>query len=164
MLVIVTCFYLLGYRPITARQRQMTEKINQSQRDLMASRLQTRILPDVAGEVAMLKAKLERSKKSIPVDQELPQFIRDVTQLSQQATLRKPSIKPGMPTRGEMVCELPIQLNFDGDFVNAFSFLRNVEEMPRLTRVRGMTIKSRDRERNGQVQVQLSMNIYSLAE
>lgn len=164
MFVMVGSFYLLGYRPTIARQKMLAAQIVEKQRELMAARLQTRILPDVASEVEQLKAKLERSKKSIPRQQELPQFIRHVTQLSQQAALRRFGYKPGVPNRGELVSELPIQFGFDGDFVNVFSFLRNTEEMPRLTRVRGMTIKSRDRDRGGQVQVQLSMNIYFSAE
>ncbi len=163
-LVLVTTFYLLGYRPRTTRLRELDARVRSQQRDLTSARLQTRILPDVATEVEQLKAKLERSKKSIPRQQELPQFIRDVTQLSQQATLKKFGYKPGIPSRGEVVCELPIQFAFEGDFLNVFAFLRNTEEMPRLTRVRGMTIKSRDRDRNGQVQVELSMNIYFSAE
>ena len=69
-----------------------------------------------------------------------------------------------MPTRAEQVRELPIKLQFEGDFTSVYAFLRNVEEMPRMTRVRGMQIKSRDRDASGQVQVQLAMNIYFAAE
>lgn len=164
MLALAVVFYILGYRPQTARLRELDGRIHEQQRDLMSARLQTKILPEVAGEVERLRIKLERTRKSIPPQQELPQFIRAVTQLSQQATLKKFAYKPGVPARGELVCELPISFNFEGDFVNVFSFLRNTEEMPRLTRVRGMTIKSRDRERDGQVKVELSMNIYFSAE
>ena len=69
-----------------------------------------------------------------------------------------------MPARVEQVRELPIKLQFEGDFTNVYAFLRNVEEMPRMTRVRGMQIKARDRETSGHVQVQLAMNIYFAAE
>jgi Tfp pilus assembly protein PilO len=162
LLLIVAAFYFLGYRPMSARLNLLTEQILQRQRDLMAGRMETKVLPDVAGEVKRLRERLERSHKSIPAQQELPEFIRSVTQLSQQSSLKKFSYKPGVPTRGELVSELPIQLNFDGDFVNVFAFLRNTEEMPRLTRVRGMTVKCRDK--SGQVQVQLSMSIYCSAE
>jgi Tfp pilus assembly protein PilO len=164
MLLVVGAFIVLGYVPKTSRMRELQSRIRDQQRDLMAASLRTRILPEVAAEVERLKVKLERTRKSIPPQQELPQFIRDVTQLSQQATLKKFGYKPGVPSRGELVCELPIQFSFEGDFVNVFSFLRNTEEMPRLTRVRGMSVKTRDRDRNGQVKVELSMNIYFAAE
>ncbi len=161
-LALAAAFYLLGYRPLTHRLHALHAQIDECERDLMESRLQTKILPDVAGEVEKLRARLERSHKSIPPQQELPQFIRDVTQLSQQAALRPFSYKPGVPARGELVNELPITLNFAGDFVNVYTFLRNTEEMPRLARVRGISIRAKDK--TGQVNVQLSMNIYFAAE
>jgi Tfp pilus assembly protein PilO len=158
MTALVLCFYFLAYRPILSRQVELNACIQERTRELDASRQQTRILPDVASEVERLRARLERSRKRIPAQLELPQFIKDVTQLSQQSRLAKFSFKPGAAARGGVVSELPIQLNFEGDFVNVFSFLRNSEEMPRLTRVRGVNIKSRDK--SGQVQVTLTMNIY----
>ena len=52
----------------------------------------------------------------------------------------------------------PIKLTFEGDFISIYSFLRNTEEMPRLTRVRDMKLSSRDK--TGQVKFELTMNIY----
>jgi Tfp pilus assembly protein PilO len=165
--VIVTmsvAFYALGFRPLTGRLGDLRGRITQRQRDVVAGRNETRVLPDVAGEVKRLQARLDRSHKSIPPQQELPQFIKDITQLSQQSNLKKFKYEPGVPARVEQVRELPIKLQFEGDFTNVYAFLRNVEEMPRMTRVRGMQIKARDRETSGHVQVQLAMNIYFAAE
>ena len=164
IVALVVGFYVVGFRPMSTRLGALREQITQRQRDVFAGRAETKVLPDVAGEVQRLQARLERSHKSIPPQQELSQFIKDITQLSQQANLKRFSYKPGVPTRSEQVCELPIQLVFEGDFTNVYAFLRNAEEMPRMTRVRGMQIKSRDRETSGHVQVQLALNIYFAAE
>lgn len=157
-LLMATAFYAFGYRVQKQRQAALAVQIQEKQRELREGKSHTSALPEVATEVERLRARLERSKKSVPRQQDLPQFIRDVSQLGQQASLRKPFFKPGTPVRGELVCELPISLNFEGDFVNVYSFLRNLEEMPRLTRVREIKLNARDR--TGQVKVQLSMNIY----
>ena len=62
---------------------------------------------------------------------------------------------------GEQFAEWPISLKFEGDFMNVFSFLRKTEEMQRLTRLRGLRLKGLDHGgKAGQVQVELSMNIY----
>jgi len=164
IVALVAAFYVLGFRPLTKRLNDLRGQITQRQRDVFAGRAETKVLPDVAGEVQRLQARLERSNKSIPPQQELSQFIRDITQLSQQANLKRFSYKPGVASRGEQVCELPIPLVFEGDFLNVYAFLRNVEEMPRMTRVRGMQVKAKDRDKGGNVQVQLSMNIYFAAE
>ena len=164
VVALVVAFYALGFRPLTHRLSLLRWQIAQRQRDVTAGRNETRVLPDIAGEVQRLESRLERSHKSIPPQQELPQFIKDITQLSQQSNLKKFKYEPGVPTRGEQVRELPIKLQFEGDFTNVYAFLRNVEEMPRMTRVRGMQIKAKDRDKGGQVHVQLSMNIYFAAE
>jgi Tfp pilus assembly protein PilO len=164
IVVVVLAFYALGFRPLSHRLSNLRWQITQRQRDVLAGRNETKVLPDIAGEVKRLQGRLERSNKSIPPQQELSQFIKDITQLSQQANLKKFSYKPGVATRGEQVCELPIPLVFEGDFLNVYAFLRNVEEMPRMTRVRGMQIKAKDRDKGEVVQVQLSMNIYFAAE
>jgi Tfp pilus assembly protein PilO len=164
MLAMVLGFCAFAYRPMTAETRALRAQVARTQEELSVAKAQTKVLPAVALKVERLRARLERSKKSIPQQPELPQFIKDVTQLSQQSRLGAFGIKPEHPRRLDMVSELPIQLSFEGDFVNVFSFLRNTEEMPRLSRVRGMTIRHRERDRAGQVQVQLSMNIYFGAE
>ena len=156
-------FYALGFRPLTHRLATLRFQIQQRQRDVVAGRNETKVLPDIAGEVQRLEARLDRSHKSIPAQQELPQFIKDITQLSQQANLKKFKYEPGVPTRGAQVRELPIKLQFEGDFTNVYAFLRNLEEMPRMTRVRGMQIRAKDRDKSGVVQVHLSMNIYFAA-
>ena len=46
-----------------------------------------------------------------------------------------------------------------GDFANVFSFIRRLEEMQRLTRVKSLSVHCKD-GRLGQVDVNLAMNIY----
>lgn len=161
MLILVGSFYLLAYRPFTSRLANLRIQSTQNQRDLASGQSQTSILPGVAAEVKLLRLKLEKFK-ALPRQQELPQFIRDIAQLGQQASLKKFDLKPGMPSRDDRFNDLPIQLTFEGDFVNVFSFLRHTEDLQRLTRVRGMSVKSKDKQ--GQVKVQLSMNIYFAAD
>ncbi len=161
MMLLIGGFYFAGYRPQSARLNDLKGLIGRHEQELCSSQSQTSILPTVAADVERLKVKLEKFK-SLPHQQELPQFIKDIAQLGQQANLRRFDMKPGMPAREGQFSQLPIQLTFEGDFVNVYSFLRHSEELQRLTRVRGMSIKSKDKL--GQVKVQLSMNIYFAAE
>ncbi|HEY7088528.1 MAG TPA: type 4a pilus biogenesis protein PilO [Tepidisphaeraceae bacterium] len=156
-------FFLLGYRPQTQRLGTLREQIAQNQRDLSADRDQTKILPRVQSEVEVLRARLARYK-ALPKQQELPQFLKDVFQLGQQASLKRFDLKPGVPVRDpdQRYNELPLRLTFDGDFVNVYSFLRHTEELQRLTRVRAMNVRGKDR--GGLVKVDVTMNIYFAGE
>jgi Tfp pilus assembly protein PilO len=161
IVLLLSGFYLLAYRPQTQRLRELRAQVAENQRDLSSNQDQTKILPRVQSEVEVLRARLARYK-ALPKQQELPQFIKDVAQLGQQASLKRFDLKPGVPVRDERFNELPLQLTFDGDFVNVYSFLRHTEELQRLTRVRAMSVRSKDR--SGLVKVQLTMNIYFAGE
>jgi Tfp pilus assembly protein PilO len=53
---------------------------------------------------------------------------------------------------------LPISLKFDGDFRDVYSFLCQMEDLSRLTRVKKMVLKSSGND--GSVQVEMIMNLY----
>ena len=61
--------------------------------------------------------------------------------------------------RQDLYGEIPIVMSFEGDFTNVFGFVRRLEEMQRLARVKQMTVKAKD-GKAGQVDVSLTMNIY----
>jgi len=152
-------FYLLGYRPADHQLQQLTKQMQEKQLALQSDRERAGHLSKVQLDVENLKLRLERYDKRLPKQQELGQFMRDITQLSQQSTLRKLTVQPGVPKRHQLFNELPISLNFEGDFLSVFAFLKETEGMQRLTRVNTINVKCRD-TKLGTVEVQLSMNIY----
>ena len=158
MAAMLGSFFLFGYAPQIARLHQLQTQIAQSQFELRQNQMKTRELPAVAIDVKNLRQQLDASKQLPPL-QELPQFLKDVAALGQQCSLHPFSFKQGIPSRGDLFCQLPIVLTFDGDYLDAFNFLRHTEQMQRLTRIRDMSIKTKDSQ-TGQVDVQVSMNIY----
>jgi hypothetical protein len=64
-----------------------------------------------------------------------------------------------MMRRQDLYGEIPIVMSFEGDSSNVFGFVRRLEEMQRLARVKQMTVKAKD-GKPGQVDVSLTMNIY----
>jgi type IV pilus assembly protein PilO len=160
MVCALGAFYLFGYRPQTNRLATLHEQIDRKQRDLRDNQTNLMIRPDVERTVRELEKKLDKFNTRLPRQQELGQFIRDVNRLSQQSMLRPFNVEyPAAPQRTELYAELPIQLKFEGDFLNVFSFLRQMEQMQRLTRVRSLQIHSNGTP-SGQVAVELSMYIY----
>jgi Tfp pilus assembly protein PilO len=162
MLLLVGGFVVFVYRPHMQQLGNLQQQIDRYDGELVQSKDQTRILPDVASDVEKLKTKLAKFK-TLPRQQELAQFIKDIAQLGQEANLKKFELTRGVPARGARLNELPIQLNFEGDFVSVFKFLRHAEELQRLTRVPMMSIKSQANN-SGVVKVQMTMNIYFAAD
>jgi Tfp pilus assembly protein PilO len=161
--VMVVGFYALVYRPNSQRLDDLNMQIASKRGNLASNRTRVRILPDVLLAVNEMQTRLERFDKKLPKQPELHGFINSITELSNNVGLRnKWAVEPGVPIRNEVdrYAEWPISLKFEGDFNNVFAFLRRTEEMQRLTRVKGLKLRGTDAGKSGQVQVELSMNIY----
>jgi Tfp pilus assembly protein PilO len=160
LVVLTLGFWALVYRPNSQKLGDLQMQIDTKRRDVNSNRTRVRILPDVMLAVTEMQARLERFDKKLPRQPDLSTFINDVTAASHQASLRNVAVNPGVPARHEGYAEWPITLKFEGDFTSVFAFLRRAEEMQRLTRVKGLKVQGASATKPGQVQVELSMNIY----
>jgi Tfp pilus assembly protein PilO len=152
-------FYLLGYRPTAARLQAIQVQIDAKKGELAQNSNKTSNMEFLAREVVRLESQVKDFDRKFPRPKELPQFIREITPLSQHLALAEWKYEPGLPRRADGCIEMPIFMHFGGDFVNAASFLRQVENMQQLTRVKRFDVKTKDRA-TGTVQVEMLMNIY----
>jgi Tfp pilus assembly protein PilO len=160
VIVLLCGFIAVVYRPSSERLDGLRRQAEEQRHRLNDNLSQVRILPDVMLTVDRMQNRLERFDKKLPRQPELGPFINDITEVSHQASLRKVTVEPGVPARTDLYTEWPISLKFEGDFVSVFAFLRRAEAMQRLTHVKGLKVRSTDNGKSGQVQVELSMNIY----
>jgi type IV pilus assembly protein PilO len=159
MLLLILVFYVFGYRPTSARLVSLRQEIENQRRELKGNQLRTQIRPELEQRVNELQRKVDRFDKKLPKQQDFGQFYNDITFLGRQSALSKCAVEPAaVPRRNDGVVELPIDLRFEGNFLNVFSFLRQIDQMQRLTRVQNLKVIAKGN--TGQVEVQLSMNIY----
>jgi Tfp pilus assembly protein PilO len=159
VLAAAAAFYFAGYRPKTQRIADLRLQVESSRGKVESNQAKARSLRELAREVQRLEDKVHGYGRQMPRQPELGEFLGDITRVSQQLALRDWKYEPALPKRGDSYFELPITMHFVGEFANAASFLRQVEELQRLTRVRRLQIKARDRKA-GQVEVDVAMNIY----
>ena len=159
VLVTGIAFYALVYRPETGRLQTLTSRISERESQLSTAESQTRVAQLVQADINRLRERLADFKKLPANPGDLGQFQIDMAQLERRDNLSGWSVSwPGTPKRDEQYYELPISLKFAGDFTDVFSFLRQMEDLSRLTRVKSLTIRGDDA--NGAVQVELMMNLY----
>jgi Tfp pilus assembly protein PilO len=152
-------FYLVSYAPHTRRMKQLTSQIMLTQRDLQVSQVQAQSLPSVTADLNRLRAELADYKR-LPSKSELGDFVAQINQLHSEADLHKWALNiSGAPRRYDQFTEQQVTLKFEGDFLNVFNFIRQAEDMQRLTRVSSIVIRGADLK-TGVVQVDLSMNLY----
>lgn len=157
--VFLSFFLIFGYRPQMAELHGLQSRIADKKTDLQTAQTRAKALPMVMAEVARLQQRVERFDKKLPKQQDLGQFVKDITQLSQQSSLRRWRIDAGAPKKNDLYSETPIQIHFEGDYRNVFSFLNQAEQMQRLTRLHSVQIRVLDSQL-GQVEVQAALAIY----
>jgi len=156
-------FYFFSYRPETARLAELKAATVAHTQELYANQVAASARNEIAARNERLRQELDRIKK--PSKQtELADILKELQIFGDQSSLRKFDKKiPPLPIRGELYVEQPVTLSFEGDFVNIFNFLRSVDEMHRLTRMRSLSLKSKDLTGN-RVQAEVALNIYYAAE
>ncbi len=159
MLAMVAYFVLFSYLPQSSRLKSLSASIHSKQRELSASQSRADTLPTVKVDLDKLRLSVDNYDKKLPRQAALGEFLKNITQLSAQASLRNLSVQPGLPRRLDKVSELPISMHFEGDALSVFAFLRQTEQMPRITRVQNVELHTLD-PRLGTVEVQLAINIY----
>lgn len=155
-------FYFVGYRPAINRLATLQQHVSAKQRDLDSGQNRASNFNALTREVMKLEGQVKNYDRQFPRQPELGQFIRDLTQISQRLSLQEWKYQPQAPRRGDSYFELPIQMHFEGDFVNVSRFLQQVEDirhLQRLVRVKKVAIKSKD-SKAGMVEVDMTMNIY----
>src|SRR5437763_3464515 len=152
-------FFIFGYRPTTQRRDALRYENAEKVRLLEVNQARAMNLPKLAYQVDVLRLKLEKNNKKMPKSPGLDLFINDTAQISSQLGIKKLMHVPGMMRRLDLYSEVPIMLSFEGDFNNVFNFVRQLEEMQRLARVKNLTVRCKD-GKLGLVDVNLAMNIY----
>jgi Tfp pilus assembly protein PilO len=110
-------------------------------------------------DVYRLQARLEHNNKTLPRQADMGTFIKDIETVSQQSAVQKFTCHPGAAQKFAAISLVPVTMNFEGDFISVFQFLRQSEDMLRLTRIRALNIRSTD-ARAGQVEVGMAMSVY----
>lgn len=166
LVAVLAAFYFAVYRPQMLRMARLRIEIQSRTSMLSINQRKAQDLPQVARDVERLTAELHQIDKQLPKQEEYGQFTKEINAIKEkQSSLgdiafnRDNPIKRDDPKYSELFKELPLAMRFQGDYVSVFSFLRQTEDMQRLTRLRSLSIKSKP-DKPGQVDVQLSMNIY----
>jgi Tfp pilus assembly protein PilO len=164
LVIFIALFYLAGIRPTSARLRAIAARESTQRSDLQLAELRAETLPAAELETERLQRGVEEFDSKLPHHQGLPQLIGDVTQMSHRAMLSKLAWRPeAVLKRNDHFTELPVEFTFQGDFLGVVNFLSQVESMQRVTRLRKLDVQSKD-SMDGQVDVQLTMNIYYAEE
>lgn len=107
------------------------------------------------GEIAM---QIDSMESRLPTNKEIDEIIRQVSILAVDNGLGAPTLKTEKPVAAAAYREQPLTMEVSGRWDGFYSFMQQVERLPRITRVVKMTME-RDKDED-LVEVEFQLSIY----
>ena len=140
------CALLIGayvwalHLPARAERSAAREQQLQLQRRLAEVRAVAGNEKQVKEQIATLEKRLKEALRQLPNDKELPGLLTDVSSLGKNAGLDFKSFKPGEEVRKEFYAEVPIELEFTGQYHDIARFFDDISRLPRIVNMGEMEV------------------------
>ncbi len=152
-------FFVLVARPQAARARELRQTV-ENERASMAARYQSlQAISALEKQVADISARTADFEQRLPDQNRLGNFLEDLARVAQKHNLYSDAIQPGEAVRMADAYALPITVKVRGSFSGVHGLLRDIEQMPRLTRIDQFSSIA-DEEHPGQVTVEMILKVF----
>src|SRR5579862_4688088 len=152
--------YPLLFKPLNDQRDQALQDTKNKQQklaDLAGAMAHTKDMP---AEIAKLKTAIDFLTSKLPAETEMEKVLKEVWNAAKDNGLTVKSVRNGKVVEGTSYNEQPIKMVIEGPFhPGFFRFLSQVEQLPRLTKIKNMKIES-DEKNTGAISADLELTIY----
>ena len=120
----------------------------------------TAAIPDVSAEIDKLKSAIAHFKSMLPTDREVETLLREVWDTAGKHGLTAKSVRPDKILPAAQYAELPIRMEIVGDFFGFYEFIREIEALPRITRMPKISISRESKEDPGIITAEMTLSIF----
>jgi type IV pilus assembly protein PilO len=146
VVVPIVLFYLLSYTPGQEKIAGIEQRISTARADLLMAQKAAADLPRVEREVAETKKAFELAAVVLPKTSEIPDLLRDISDLGKRAGLDFLTFKPGTETAKDFYAEIPVDIAIRGSYHNMGIFLDQVSRLARIVSVNNIKMGAPKKE------------------
>lgn len=117
-------------------------------------------IDDVQAEIDKLQNAINHFQSMLPSNREVETLLREVWELAGEHNLNAKSVRPDKIVAAAQYAELPIMMEIVGDFDGFYDFIRDIEKLPRITRMPRIKINRENKEDAGVVKAELTLSIF----
>ncbi|MEX0886861.1 MAG: type 4a pilus biogenesis protein PilO [Phycisphaeraceae bacterium] len=152
--------YFSVFRPHNERIAEAREEIRYKEQRLAELEAATENITSLGAEIDRLAEAIELFEQKLPAQREVEVILRQVWELAAQHGLTPESVRTDQIVPAAEHAELPIKMVILGDFDGFYSFLLDLEKLPRITRLPQMELRA-DRERSdGVMRADIVLSIF----
>ena len=147
VLIPVLLFYFLLFQPNATKISSLKTQKDGLEKEIAALRVQQSNIPRLQKELAETERIFSEAAVLLPKEKEIPQLLKDISALGQEADLEFLTFKPLPDVPKDFYAEIPISINVRGPYHNMGSFLDNVSKLGRIVTVSNINVTAPTKDR-----------------
>jgi type IV pilus assembly protein PilO len=163
MLGLLGSSYYFVFSRVNLKRQQHMADIRDKTKSLENLRRAEAGIDDLTAKIGDLQKAIDFFESKLPQEKEFDKILKEVTQLADANSLTTKTVRSLKSERFAGYSEQPIQMTMTGNFNGFYSFLLQLEKLPRITRVLHMSM-TKVPEHDGEMQAQLTMSIFFAPE
>ena len=152
--------WFYGIVPVQANIAEYREQTDARASTLASLQEAKARYPDFDAEIQRLEAAMATFSEKLPERRETAAIIRGITEIAAKHELAVRTVKPAPQLAAAGYIELPIRLEIEGDFDGFYNLIREIEELPRITRMPAMSLERVNTDSEGRVAAKLTLSIF----
>jgi type IV pilus assembly protein PilO len=141
------------------KREALRAEIIRKQTQLSDLRQSTAGIDDLNKKIKDLQDAITYFESKLPAEKEFDKILKEVSQMAEQNQLTTKQVRTLKSERFTNYSEQPIQMSLSGNFNGFYTFLLQLEKLPRITRVSSMTIQKIN-EHDGEMQAAMTISIF----
>jgi len=159
MIALLISTWVFVLRKASTRRQQKLAEIEAWDKQLNNLRTASSGIDDMGRKITELQKAIDFFASKLPAAKEMDKVLTEVSQMADANSLQSKTVKSLKTERGRSYSEQSIQMNLTGDFNGFYSFLLQLEKLPRITRLTNMKLEKIN-DRDGEMSAQLTMSIF----
>jgi type IV pilus assembly protein PilO len=161
--VVVLGVALIAYqymiKPANEHLAAAKESLRQNLDKLQEFEKATAAAKDLSEQLEQLQEAIKFFESKLPSTSEIDTVLKNVTVIAQKQGLRSKVIKTLKPKDNSGYVEQPLQMQLVGNFNSFYSFLLELEKLPRIMKIRELKL-DKEKQQEGEVEASLVVSIF----
>ncbi|MHC4624044.1 MAG: type IV pilus inner membrane component PilO [Planctomycetota bacterium] len=151
--------YRFMIKPANKHLAEQRVKVQAKMAKLAEFEQATAAAEDLTKQLAQLQEAVDFFESKLPPSSEIDKVLRDVTVIMEEKGLRSKRVLRLKEKNNSGYIEQPLKMELVGNFTSYYSFLLELERLPRIMKIRELELKKQIKE-EGQIETNFIVSIF----
>ena len=159
LLGVAAAGYQFMIKPANQSLAEARQRVDGNRAKLVDFEEATAKAEDLNKQLGQLQEAIRFFESKLPSTSEIHKVLEQVTVIAQRQGLKPKSIRTMEKKNNSGYIEQPLRMELEGDFNAFYSFLLELEKLPRIMKVRKLDLK-KDKDSNGEIDADCILSIF----